>query len=179
MKKILNLFIFVSIFSAAANAQNFDGKNIDLGLGIGLGSAYTYGNSLIPPIFAQLDFGIADKISVGGTVGYASSKFGYTTYNWRYTYILIGARANYHWGKHLSALPESLDLYAGLNLGYYIVNVNYDGYTGGGFSDGVGNSVFFGGQVGGRWFFKENLAAFAEVGAGIAYLKIGINFRLK
>ncbi|MEO7177154.1 MAG: hypothetical protein ABI002_15315 [Saprospiraceae bacterium] len=179
MKKFtLGLMMIVCLGLQQANAQNFDGHNIDLGVGIGLGSPYAYGTSVIPPIFAQIDFGIADKISVGGMVGYSTSKYGYTSYNWRYSYILIGARGNYHWGKHLPKLPEKLDLYAGLNLGYYIVNVNYDGF-GGTIDDGVNNSIFLGGQVGGRWFFKPNMAAFAEVGAGIAYLKIGIDFRLK
>ena len=178
MKRILLSFAMMISLSFLASAQNFDGKNIDIAAGIGLGSPYTYGTSLIPPIWAQADFGVADKISVGGMLGFTTSKYGFTSYNWRYTYTLIGARGNYHWGKHLSSLPDKLDLYAGVNLGYYLVKVNYDGYTGV-IADGVSNSVFFGGQVGGRWFFKDNLAAIAELGYGIAYLRVGLNFRLK
>jgi hypothetical protein len=178
MKKLTYIFGFLLLFATGVTAQNFDGHNIDVGVGIGLGSPYTYGSVGIPPIFAQVDFGVWDKVSVGGTVGYATSKFGYTSYNWRYSYLLFGVRGNYHWGKHIPSLPKSLDLYAGLNGGFYIVNANYDGFTGV-YNDGVSNSPYFGGQVGARWFFKDNIAALAEVGAGIAYLKIGIDFRLK
>lgn len=161
-----------------ASAQNFDGNNIDVAAGIGLGSYYTTGTSLIPPIWAQADFGVADKISVGGMLGFTTSKYGVLSYNWRYTYTLIGARGNYHWGKHLSSLPDKLDLYAGINLGYYILKVNYGDYAGSLKSD-AGSSLFYGAQVGGRWFFKDNLAAIAELGYGIAYLRVGIDFRLK
>lgn len=178
MKRLLYVLSFVFAGLIAANAQNFEKGNVDLGLGIGLGSPYSYGSVGIPPVFAQIDFGVHDKISVGANIGYTTSKYGIASYNWRYNYLMIGARGNYHWGKHIPSMPEKLDLYAGVNLGYYIVNVNYDGYTGV-INDGVASSIYWGGHVGARWFFKENLAALAELGNGIAYIKVGLNFRLK
>jgi hypothetical protein len=33
--------------------------------------------------------------------------------------------------------------------------------------------------VGGRYYFNDNLAAMAELGYGIAYLNIGVAFKLK
>ena len=57
-------------------------------------------------------------------------------------------------------------------LGYNIVSYSATGdYTGPNtYGSGLGFSLF----LGSRWFFSDNLAAFAELGYGVSILNAGI-----
>src|SRR5690554_5426756 len=87
MKKLFFPFLFATLFTISAHAQNTtfleNDKVLNVGLGIGntlyTGSAY---GSSIPPLSASLEFNVADEvfdenssIGVGGYLGYASFNF--------------------------------------------------------------------------------------------------------
>ena len=62
---------------------------------------------------------------------------------------------------------DKLDPYIGAGLGYL-------SWPGTGFGT---SGVFFQGHIGARYYFADNLAAVAEVGAGAAALKLGITLK--
>lgn len=136
------------------------------------------------PIYASVDFGIADNITLGGGIGYQrdteSFSFLGTTTKWRHSIFNITARGSYHFNEILS-LEDNWDIYGGLDLGYYIwdtklseggTNVSYSGSG----SGGLGVAI----RGGARYFFKENLAANLEVGGGnvLSSARIGVTLKL-
>jgi hypothetical protein len=148
-------------------------KVIHAGLAVG-GLAGVYGDATLPPIVAGFEYGFEDKISLGGVVGFAGSKYGFSGYEWKYSYLVIGARGGYHF---LENNPE-LDAYAGVMLGYNIVSVTapsgtfFGGYTAG------ASYMLFGFYGGARYYFSPNLAVYGELGYGLGYFNLGIAFKL-
>jgi hypothetical protein len=67
-------------------------------------------------------------------------------------------------------------VYGGLALGYSIIGSNYD-YSGFGINDPYPDRVQFGLHAGTRYFFTENVAAYGELGFGLATLAIGLTFK--
>jgi hypothetical protein len=142
--------------------------NVVFNLGVGLGSS-DYGSTSIPPVQASLDFAtpIAGlPFSLGGFFGFTQSE--YSTY--KYTVMAFGGRINYHFNFDV----PNLDVYLGLSLGWYTGKWDNSSFTA--YSDKT--KVYWDSQLGVRYFFTGNLAAFLELGAGIAYGKIGVAWKL-
>lgn len=175
MKKLLLGFILIGacvvLSTSNAQAQYQKGDKL-LNLGIGINSYYGGGI----PIGAALEVGITDEISVGGAASYLSHSYGSSIYSWKYSSLYVGGRGSYHVNKLLNLNEEKIDLYGGLGLGYrtYTVkdrdpNYNY-GYNNG--------ALTLGGFVGGRYYFSEKMAVYAELGAGgYSNANIGITFK--
>ncbi|MDP2364427.1 MAG: hypothetical protein Q8M94_11750, partial [Ignavibacteria bacterium] len=93
MKQLLSVVLLISLFATVSSAQVYKKgvNNLNAGISIG-GFAGGYGTSDFPPISLGLQFGIHEKISVGGIVGYSSSSYdyGYNDWSWTYRYILVG-----------------------------------------------------------------------------------------
>lgn len=172
MKKysLLIVLLFCLAGSNLSFAQFAKGQK-DLNIGIGLGSNYGL------PIGASLDFGITDNISLGAYLGYASKTeelgFGFVSYKWNYTAILMGARAAYH-----LKLVDNLDTYGGVLLGYNYGSVSLQGDRNGFFgAEPEYGGLAWAGFIGGRYRFSERMGAFAELGYGIAILQAGLNVK--
>jgi hypothetical protein len=91
------------------------------------------------------------------------------------TVLPISVTANYHFRLE----NKKIDPFVGAGLGYEYVSVNC---TAGGFNycAGVsGSTVYFVGHGGIRYFWKPNMAAYADVGAGYGALHVGLMFKLK
>lgn len=185
--KTKHVFFLLVIFSIhfAGNAQPFvtGDKVINVGLGIGstiyTGVGYTGG---FPPVSASFEYGIKELgpgiLGVGGYFGVASRKWesssGGATYGWRYSNVIIGARGNYHYN-----FVEKLDTYAGLMLGYNIVSSKAIGNLPAFYDYTVNASAFIWSfYIGGRYYFSESIAAMLELGYGIAWMNIGVAFKL-
>jgi len=165
--------------SAQESWFNKGDKVINLGIGIGntlySGSYYTRG---VPPISVSYEQGIVDGIAekgvigILGYVGYTSYKYDYLGWGYKYSNIIIGAGGLFHY-----PLVNKLDTYAGILLGYNIATATefgtYPGYDYNASSGGI----VFSGFVGARYYFTESVAAFAQVGYGIAYLTFGVSFK--
>jgi hypothetical protein len=182
MKRNFIILAFALIFSVSLNAQNtFNKGDKVVNLGIGLGSTLysgAYYKGLIPPVSASLEVGIKDNLfddksslGVGAYAGFASSKWEYLGYGWRYTNIILGARASLHY-----QLIEKLDTYGGFIGGFRVATSKEIGTPIGDASPGGG--IVLSPYIGGRYYFSEKLAAMAELGYGIAYLNIGIALKL-
>lgn len=139
------------------------------------GFAGGYGRTSIPPLAAGLDYFMDQNIALGGVIGFSQSTYDYgflsDTYDWTYTYVLIGFRGAYHFHEIVPDLP--LDPYVGLTGGYNIVTV-----SGRNSSSASGSYTVFGGHIGARYWFNPKLAAQLELGYGMGVLGLGITYRL-
>lgn len=168
------------------NAQMYTTGQQDLHLGVGLGTTL-YGsgyNSILPPINVSYEKGITDNIGVGGYLGFASSRYKYNGFNnlnyqWRYTYVILGARGAYHYD--LFKNPK-LDTYGGLMIGFTLARakfhsddptLNDNDYT----APSAGG-VTWSGFVGTRYQIKEKIGVYGELGYGVAWLNVGLRVKL-
>jgi outer membrane protein W len=186
MKKIILLTtIFFSSF-ATINAQQLSEGNSMINLGVGLSSYYTSGsgyNMSLPPVEGTFEYMITENISVGAFVGAYGSKYETNfdiAYNFssKFSYIDGGALGNFHFVN-----DDKFNAYVGAKLGYVSVSTSTDSnddylnelletldYTDSG--------IIYGVQLGGRYFVSEKFAINAELGYGVALLKVGVTFKL-
>lgn len=169
MKKLVLLFAVALVSYSVVSAQAYTQDSKILNIGLGLGGSYTSGKASIPPLSVSFEKGITDKISIGGTAGYASSKYEAYGFKSEYTYILIGARGSYHFYN-----TDKIDAYGGAMLGYNVVSAKVTGLG----SAASASGLAYAGFVGGRYLFTEKLAAFAELGYGVSLLKVGVSLSL-
>ncbi len=168
MKKfmmLLTIVIAVILVTSTAFAQYEKGKSI-LGPRLGIG---VYGSGL--SFGAGYEYGVTNEISVGGLLDYYKYDWGY---GWSYTYLIIGAQGNYHVGQLLK-WDSKLDPFVGLVLGYD--NVSVSSPAGSWLSAEYSSGLLFGGQAGIRYFLSPTLALYGQVGFGITYLKVGVDFK--
>ena len=191
MKKIIILVVLTISSFGLINAQPFEmGTNV-LGVGIGIGGHYAAWNSSYsstPAIGISYEHGIKDglgpgTIAIGGYIGYKGMSYHYDYilsnyyYDEKWTYLIFGLRGIYHYNFDLD---DNLDLYGGLMLSYnnvnykYTTNNPYSPYGNGSYASYIDFSLF----VGGRYYFTNNVGVFMELGYGISYLTVGLNFKL-
>jgi len=112
------------------------------------------------PLYAGLDYGYDKNISIGGDVSVRTFGAGLRGY----TSILgLSVNGNYHFVE-LLGIDDTYDVYAGLDLGFY-----------------TGLSILnVGAHIGGRYYFKRNMAVNVELGGGNALSagKVGISILL-
>ena len=115
--------------NTAFGQGNFDlGSNVigvGIGVGGGYGSGFTYG-SQSPAINLQYERGMwsiggPGIISLGAYVAFKTYKYdyGYSNYNSKWTYSIVGIRSAYHYNGISS---DKFDVYGGLMLGMRIVS---------------------------------------------------------
>jgi hypothetical protein len=166
-KVLLIAGLFLTLLSAA-NAQDIFKKGTQIvNAGIGLGSYIPIEVSYERSILDGLIKGSNGAIGVGAYLGY----YGDTEYDWRYTHFVLGARGAFHY----QFIPK-LDTYGGLMLGYNVASAKW---VGDGESSGVASASALGFAlfVGGRYFFKPNLAVYSELGYGVAILSVGVSIK--
>lgn len=146
MKKLILVFGML-FFGQLAFAQAWSGAG-DQKLQVGF-TPWGYGNG----IGLTYDHGVAQMVSLGlGADIYFS---GYRDDNEENNLFLFG-RVNLHLQDALN-LPEALDIYPGLNVGYF------------------GKGLGLGAHLGLRYFFTPNIGAFIEAGNNGS---IGLAFNL-
>ncbi|MBM4176025.1 MAG: hypothetical protein FJ213_07620 [Ignavibacteria bacterium] len=178
VSKILFVTLVIALVSATAFGQAYKKGDKMLNAGIGFGFGFGTGTSDLPPISLGFQFlSLEDKISLGAIVGYASStdelNLFTTKYTWKYTYIIVGARGEYH----LLESSKNLDAYVGVTLGYNNVTVTTPSGYAGAYSVGA-SGLLYGGVVGARYYFSPSLGVFGEFGYGISYLTAGVAVKL-
>lgn len=174
------LFIVALIWGTTANAQFETGsKVINFGIGLGDYNIFSDGYSTkIPPIELSGEYFIMENISAGLFIGGSKNEYEYETSFgdtdvMTFSYFNVGTIGNYHFVNQ-----EKFNVYAGVHLGYASVKVDFDEddediYD----ALDTGSGLLAGVQVGGRYFFTKSLAANAELGYGVAVLKIGASFK--
>ena len=172
-KVFLAVLAIVGSFSIANAQEVFHKGTAAVNAGIGIGSYYS--GLAIPPLSVSLDYGVTGNmingnngsISVGGYVGYAATKKIYADAG--ASIAVLGARGAFHY-----QFAPKLDTYAGLMLSYDIISYpsSWGNYVSS-YNSGINWSLF----LGARYFFTENIGAFAELGYGISNLNLGVTFK--
>lgn len=178
----IKILLFVILFASGsilANAQSVAKGDKILNLGIGLGTALyngSYYKSSVPPISASLEVVLKDDVfngkgalGLGGYLGYASYKWEYSGWGYKYSNIIIGPRGYVHY-----SFLDKLDTYAGLLLGYNVVSSNEFGTSSGYNYSASAGGFIWSGFIGGRYFFNDKIAGMLELGSGITYLNLGV-----
>jgi len=181
-KNLVTLILFLlTVQFVQGQSLSFEKGSRTAQFGFGLGATFATGSVTMPPIQFRYEKAITDKISVGGILGYSSSKFKYEDVDYiggnivykesaiKYSYLLIGARGNYHFET-----GEKLDPYVGATLGYNKIGVGDTGYTG---SDVAVSGILLGAQIGANYYFSDKIGAWAELGYGISYLNVGLAYK--
>jgi hypothetical protein len=142
-----------------------------LNVGVGLGTYYVG-----LPFGASFEHGFSKDISGGIFIDYSSHNYGsYYGGNSKLNIFYGGVRASYHFGELFKIENNKFDPYGGASLGYHHISWSYDG------SDSVNtpydNSIFFGVHAGARYLFSDHVGGFAEVGYGVAAVKLGATFK--
>lgn len=164
--------------STAAHAQ-FENDKAYIGPHIGLGayeSALSFGGDFEYALTRPGEAG-SGRISIGASVDYSSwsSSSTNSTYYWSYSWVPIGVYSAYHFALS----NRKIDLYAGLGLGYTIVNSTWHGSEGEESSSASYRSGVYLQLVGGiRYFFTPGFAFHAKAGLGAAPISVGVNFAL-
>lgn len=173
MKKILTVFVtllVLGIFGSTALAQ-YEKDKSTVGPRVGLGyngSGLSFG--------AGYEYGITPEISVGGLFDYYTWSYDAGFGGGKYTYIVVGAQGNYHFGKLLK-WDAKLDPFAGLVLAYENVSWSWNNGTSyAGYSPSA-SGIVLGAQAGIRYFLSPTWALYGQVGFGITYLKVGVDFK--
>ncbi|HLO61124.1 MAG TPA: hypothetical protein VK179_20405 [Bacteroidales bacterium] len=182
--KVITLGLALALISPTVmQAQLFDKGDMVISAGIGLGNSIFPLGSLysttLPPIWIAGDYCLREdlgpgNLGVGGILGYSTVKWGNSA-GYKYTGFIIALRGTYHF----TDLVDKLDLYGGIDIGGKIINEKvYGGYDPGVYSYSVlGSGVLVEPFAGARYYFTDNVAANAELGYGIAILKLGIAFK--
>ena len=172
MKQSFAALVAVIILAGTVSVSHaqFTSHNVYLGPEIALGR---YGTGAAVGGFAE--FPLTNPGTMGpGILALALrlDYWGYTNGDYTYSFIPISAMADYHFPLQAS----QFDPFAGLGLGYDVVNTTYAGT--GISSPGYKSGLFLVGQIGARYFFSPGFAARAEVGFGDAFLGLGVDFKL-
>lgn len=174
MKKIIIYIAFALLVSPLVRGQEFEiGTNV-LNGGIGFGGYYGYSLSSSisqTPVFSvSYEKGIWEAgpgvISLGGYFGRKSYSSQTLEAQFKWSYSIIGIRGAYHYNGFE---VENLDVYGGVMASFNI----YNGDSFGGYGSRPSLTPF----VGGRWYFDDDFAGFAEAGYGVAFFSIGASFK--
>lgn len=181
---LILLLVSVIALKAQRSMFNMGDKVVSLGLGIG-NTLYIGGtgySTMIPPLTLSYEQAVAEDIfrkgvlGVIGAAGYTAYKFRYNVdpydFGWDYHNMIIGAGCLLHY-----PLVERLDTYIGAILGYNVTTIAEFGNTGDNLADSVGGFILSA-YIGGRYYFTDQFAAFAQLGYGVAYLTFGVSYRL-
>jgi hypothetical protein len=177
-----------------ARAQAFNvGDNV-IGVGLGIGGHYrAYGSySTVSPAwnlqFEHAATTLGDGVlGVGGYLGYKTMGYrsraswwggpGYE-YNYRWTYLIMGARAAWHYNTWHGV--EELDTYGGLMLSYNSISYRDDTrYPLGVYPtySSTRGGLLLTAFVGARYYFTPQLAAQMELGYGVSVISIGLAYK--
>lgn len=174
MKKSIPFFILLIICTAFGQAQEFKvGTNVING-GVGFGGSFGNYTTSSQSLGLNISYerGIWELpgpgvVSLGAYVGTKTYTYDYLGGNDKWSYTIIGVRGAYHYN---GLEVENLDVYGGAMISYNILSFK-------GNSNSFNSKPGVTGFIGGRWFFLDNLAVFAEAGYGVAYFTVGASFR--
>ena len=167
MKKITIVIMIMFGLISFTHAQHEQGQ-LNANIGVGLGSRIGVGDMGLPPLSLSLDYGINDNISIGGYLGYISTKQDFAgVYSWNWTYMIVGVRGAYH-----LEVSDNFDPYGGVLLGYNMVSVKTEGS--GGKNPVAASSIAYAGFIGARYHFSKGFGVFGELGYGITWLNLGL-----
>jgi len=125
-------------------------KGLNFGLGLSNGGF---------PVYVNYDIPVGANVSIAPAVQANLNGF-----DW----ITPSVKVDYYFDE-LMGLPATFDLYGGANLGFTIY-LNSDNGTSG---------LYAGLEVGGRWWFQENMGLSLEFAGGTGFgTKLGLSMKM-
>ncbi|MCB9335846.1 MAG: hypothetical protein H6586_06835 [Flavobacteriales bacterium] len=123
------------------------------------------------PVYVGFDYGFKEDITLGAEASYRTYRDNIFGTKYKHTIMGFCANANYHFNTLLDLTPE-YDVYGGLNIGFFTWSSS-NNYPGSGAS-GLGLGL----QIGGRYYFNDNLGVNLEFAGGNASSggKFGISY---
>lgn len=169
MKKLnvlIVFFVLASIFSFAQGTLGKGGTQFNAGVGF---------SDWGVPIYAGLDFGVHESITIGPRLSYRNYAYTRSSNDYRQSLTVLSFNGNYHFNQLLN-LQSPWDFYAGLTLGYYLWS---DVKTSSGvYYVGKSSTLGLDAQIGGRYFFTNDFAVNLEFGGGTgAGGSLGITYK--
>lgn len=190
---IVYMFIVLQLFSSASQAQEmraFEKGSSIISLGYGIGNEWkgfledftdypdnSYKVSNNGTYTLIYEYGFGDRISAGVALGYSQVEGNFDgagtgfTFTEKLTNLSILARANYHLGKF-----KKFDPYVGGGIGYF--HFNYENSKPEIIESKSPGAFGYSAQLGLRYYFIPQLAAFGEVGyVGGSLVQLGATFK--
>jgi hypothetical protein len=165
-------------------------KKIILGIAFAMIAGYSFSQSPIPvgrsqfnvgvgfsdigtPFYLGVDYGVLRDVTIGGEFSYRAYHESWNSNYYDHNIMGFSGNGNYHFNSIFGISPR-WDLYAGLNLGFYVWS-SPDDYSGSN-SSGLG----IGAQFGGRYYLTNRVGLNLEFGGGNAFSggKFGLSFKL-
>lgn len=170
-----------TVATQAPRLSAYAGGDAVTSLAVALGGLNgSSGETVVPPLVAAFDYGVHPEISVGGIASYYKSavNYGYAGLGgakWTYSYLTVGVRSDYHFGRYVGV--EKLDLYGGAVLAYGIVSVSAPASPYAVLNTSSANLFIWGLNLGARYFFTPAFAAQVELGVGLGNLSAGLAYK--
>ncbi len=173
------------------DAGAFRSMSTTINLGIGNDLKKSSGELSFPLIWGGVEYNIQKEpyvpLSFGGVFGYASYEedvrmniptIGTYTFEYSYSYYILGARTAYHFTPFIKV--KDLDIYAGFHIGYVFVQTDVNKPSGipDVTSKEEGNYTIWGFYGGARYFITDTIGAFLEFGAVFYRISGGVSYRL-
>ena len=158
MNRYSALFITLALFVSTVAHSQYALQTGKMQVNAGLGGIVGDRKDGVP-LFVGLDYGFDKDISFGGDLLLWSRS---RAINNSVLALGITGNANYHFVELLQ-LEDIFDVYAGVDVGFYTFY-----------------GLRVGGHIGGRYYFKKNMAVNVELGVGNSFSggKVGLSFLL-
>jgi len=114
------------------------------------------------------------SLGLGLNIGFSRYTEDFTIGEYDYTNFFIITSANYH-VKLIKKIP--MDTYAIISFGINFESSNRNFGPGGDAPD-RNDGIKFGTGIGARYYFTSKLAAVGELGFGMGFMRIGLDFKL-
>lgn len=166
MRKVIItiVFVFITIFSFSQNTSPRGSNQLNIGIGFsGWGV----------PLYVGFDHFIHRDITLGGELSYRSYCENWNDNIYNHNITGISGNINYHFNSVLR-IPSRWDLYAGINLGFFVWSsptvYNGNNHTG----------LGLGGQIGTRYNLSNRVGLNLEFGGGNAFSegKFGLTIKI-
>lgn len=170
MKK-LSLVVALVMISAISFAQVPESyKKGQMSATAGLGLASVLGGT---PLFLAAEYGWADQYGIGANLTYQKYTTGYYDVSWFY----LGVGAIYHYDL---LKMSNVDTYGRFGLGFALASASYNGPAGweAFYSEPTVGGFGYDAAVGGTYYATSNIGINAELGYGLALLKVGITYKM-
>jgi hypothetical protein len=193
MKSFSKIALLISVLIVRhtvsfAQAYKVGANVLNAGVGFGYSIGYISSATTTPVMHVSYEHGLRElgpgTLGIGGVISYQGASYSESnpsgTYKQSWSATYLGVRGTWHPDILVSG---EYDVYGALQLGYVNYSYNFSGtgvYEQSAFQvkNNLSSGLGLGLIVGGRYYFTPKVAAFAEFGYDLSYMKIGAAFHL-
>ncbi|WP_187695274.1 outer membrane beta-barrel protein [Chryseobacterium sp.] len=167
MKKLL----LCAVVAVSASAFGQRAQKGDLQVNAGIAFPHRYADNV--GLYAGLDYGIHNDITLGMEARFGAKDYGYGVDG---RWFGLGFNGNYHFNR-IMQIPNNFDFYAGATIGFNTFDYNHPNDKD--WREPYRSEAGVSAQVGGRYFFNNNFGLNAEANVGNVFNggKFGITYK--